>query len=231
MALIAHCICNTKNKSYFAAQSKSIYGNDDDNGIILQRAGMSFPDIRIPAHRHTLLLGDSGRGKTTLLHLLSGLSRPDTGKVTLAGRDLYALRGAKLDAFRSQNMGFIFQEPHLLKNLTVMENIKLAQSLAGNRPDGTEIAKLLRYLQLEDKASVLPHRLSRGQKQRAAIARAVVNKPGLLLADEPTASLDDTNTDLVLQLLLDVAGNYGSTLLIATHDKRIKDHFEHSYRL
>jgi len=151
--------------------------------------------------------------------------------VTLSGRDLYTLRRSRLDTFRSQNLGFIFQEPHLLRNLTVMENIKLAQSLAGNRPDGTEIAGLLRYLQLEDKAPVLPHRLSRGQKQRVAIARAIINKPGLLLADEPTASLDDTNTDLVLKLLLDVAGNYGSTLLIATHDKRIKEHFEHAYQL
>src|SRR5690606_30388861 len=118
-----------------------------------------------------------------------------------------------------------------LPNLTVLENIKLAQSLARNPLDEEAIRELLRYLQVEDKASSKPRQLSRGQKQRVAIARAVINKPALLLADEPTASLDDKNTALVLQLLFEVADNYGSTLLIATHDKRIKDHFTHSYQL
>lgn len=196
-----------------------------------QGVALSFPDIHIPTHQHTLLLGDSGQGKTTLLHLLSGLSRPTTGKVNLSGQDLYALRGSALDSFRSKHLGFIFQEAHLLPNLTVLENIKLAQSLARNPLDEEAIRELLRYLQVEDKASSRPRQLSRGQKQRVAIARAVINKPALLLADEPTASLDDKNTALVLQLLFEVADNYGSTLLIATHDKRIKDHFTHSYQL
>src|SRR5690606_30779157 len=132
---------------------------------------------------------------------------------------------------RAKNLGFIFQEAHLLRNLTVAENLKLAQSLAKNVVDDKAIVDMLAYLQLEDKADVLPNQLSRGQKQRVAIARAVINRPGLLLADEPTASLDDKNTDLVLNLLFDIANNYGSTLLIATHDKRIKDHFSTSYQL
>lgn len=196
-----------------------------------QGAKLTFPDIRIAKNQHSLLLGDSGTGKTTLLHLLSGLSKPTTGEVHLMNQSLYTMRGAALDAFRAKNLGFIFQEAHLLRNLTVTENIKLAQYLAKNPVDEQAIDELLDQLQLNDKAHVLPNQLSRGQKQRVAIARAVINRPGLLLADEPTASLDDKNTDLVLQLLFNIANNYGSSLLIATHDKRIKDQFTNSYQL
>ena len=196
-----------------------------------QGTKLEFPDIHIAKNQHSLLLGDSGTGKTTLLHLLSGLSKPTTGEVHLMNQSLYAMNGTALDAFRAKNLGFIFQEAHLLRNLTVTENIKLAQSLAKNPVDEQAVVEILDYLQLKDKAHVLPSQLSRGQKQRVAIARAVINRPGLLLADEPTASLDDKNTDLVLQLLFGIASNYGSTLLIATHDKRIKDQFAHSYQL
>lgn len=196
-----------------------------------QGVKLDFPDIHITQNQHSLLLGDSGTGKTTLLHLLSGLSTPTSGNVNLMEHALHDMTGSKLDAFRAKNLGFIFQEAHLLRNLTVAENLKLAQSLAKNVVDEKAIVDMLAYLQLEGKADVLPNQLSRGQKQRVAIARAVINRPGLLLADEPTASLDDKNTDLVLNLLFDIANNYGSTLLIATHDKRIKDHFSTSYQL
>lgn len=192
---------------------------------------LTFQDIQVLRHQHSLLLGDSGTGKTTLLHLLSGFLRPTTGTVKLMEKDLYGFKGSALDAFRSQNLGFIFQEAHLLPNLTILENIKLAQSLAKNLVNETTILQLLAQLQLEDKASSRPNQLSRGQKQRVAIARAIINKPALLLADEPTASLDDKNTEIVLQLLFDIANNYGSTLLIATHDKRIKEHFSNAYQL
>ena len=190
-----------------------------------------FPSIAIEAHQHSLLLGDSGTGKTTLLHLLSGLTAPSAGEVRLLGQDLYGLSSSKRDAFRAQNLGFIFQEAHLLRNLSVVENIKLAQSLAKNSIDEPRIHRLLESLQLGDKANSLPNQLSRGQKQRVAIARALINRPGLIMADEPTASLDDNNTERVLQLLFDLANEYGSTLLIATHDKRIKDHFTNAYQL
>ncbi len=196
-----------------------------------QGVKLEFPDIHIVKNQHSLLLGDSGTGKTTLLHLLSGLSKPTTGEVHLINHSLYTMSGATLDGFRAKNLGFIFQEAHLLRNLTVTENIKLAQRLAKNPVNEQTIVETLDYLQLKDKANVLPNQLSRGQKQRVAIARAVINRPGLLLADEPTASLDDKNTDLVLQLLFNIASNFGSTLLIATHDRRIKDHFTNSYQL
>lgn len=192
---------------------------------------LEFPDVHIQKNQHTLLLGDSGTGKTTLLHLLSGLSKPTSGIITIDGQDIYALSESKLDAFRAAHIGFIFQEAHLLKNLTVSENIQLAQSLAKKKVDTNQVNEVLNKLQLIDKANNYPNQLSRGQQQRAAIARAVINNPQILIADEPTASLDDTNTKHVLDLLLDTASNYGATLLIATHDKRIKDNFNNTYQL
>ncbi|ERJ60500.1 ABC transporter ATP-binding protein [Sphingobacterium paucimobilis] len=192
---------------------------------------LQFPDFKIEKHQHTLLLGDSGTGKTTLLHLLSGLSRPTSGKVFINNQDIYQLGESQLDRFRADNIGFIFQEAHLLKNLTIGENIALAQTLAKKTVDKTAIAAILDKLQLSEKINSYPSQLSRGQMQRAAIARAVINGPKLLVADEPTAALDDTNTKHVLDLLLDTATTYDATLLIATHDKRIKDNFSNTYQL
>lgn len=193
--------------------------------------GILFADVEIKKGEHSLLLGDSGTGKTTLLHLLSGLSKPTTGKVWIDNQDIYSLGSTDLDKFRGQHIGFIFQEAHLIKNLTIEENIRLAQNLANKKENKTAVLEVLHKLQLEDKANSYPDELSRGQLQRAAIARAVINGPNLLVADEPTASLDDTNTKLVLDLLLNTASNYNATLLIATHDNRIKGHFNNTYQL
>jgi putative ABC transport system ATP-binding protein len=190
-----------------------------------------FEDVSIEHGQHTLLLGDSGSGKTTLLHLLSGLSKPATGQDFIGEQRIYELSDSKLDTFRAQNIGFIFQEAHLLKNLTIFENIQLAQHLAHAHSDKNQILALLDKLQLSNQARSYPQKVSRGQLQRAAIARAIVNKPKLLIADEPTASLDDKNTARVLELLLDTASKHAATLLIATHDKRIKDHFSNTYHL
>ncbi|MNK14134.1 Bacitracin export ATP-binding protein BceA [compost metagenome] len=192
---------------------------------------IEFPDIRIEKGQHTLLLGDSGSGKTTLLNILGGLSRPETGLVKINNQDLSLLSNSKLDRFRAQYIGFIFQEAHLLRNLTLLENIKLAQSLAGKRIDLNAIHFILTQLQLDQKSDAYPNELSRGQLQRAAIARSIINKPALLIADEPTAALDDNNTYRVLELLLSIANTAGSTLLITTHDKRIKDQFSKMYLL
>lgn len=213
----------------------------DMNNYVLHTTNLSFSysketqirfdNLQLQPLQHTLVLGDSGAGKSTLLHLLGGLSRPDTGTVSIIDQDIYALNDSKLDLFRAAHIGFIFQDAHMLKNLTIVENIALAQHLAKNQVKRTEIMTILDTLQLAEKGNNLPNELSRGQLQRAAIARALINRPKILLADEPTAALDDNNTQKVLALLLDAAQTYGATLLIATHDKRIKDHFSNTYIL
>ena len=194
-------------------------------------SALQFPTIHIEKHNHTLLLGESGSGKTTLLHLIGGLSSPTSGKVYIENQDIYALSEEKRDLFRAKNMGFIFQDAHLLKNLTIEENIILAQYLAKEKQNRSAVSSILEKLQIKDKAHSYPHQLSRGQLQRAAIARALINNPKILIADEPTAALDDTNTKHVIDLILDTATNFGATLLIATHDTRIKSFFAHTYQL
>ena len=192
---------------------------------------LSFQDLQLSDQEHTLVLGDSGSGKSTLLNLIAGFSLPTTGEVIIKGQNLYQLSGSDLDKFRAQNLGFIFQEAHLLKNLNVTENIKLAQSLAGLATDAQAIQALLEKLQLGGYGNRKPNELSRGQVQRVAIARALINKPALLIADEPTAALDDKNTFLVVELIKELAKEQGSTLLISTHDKRLKDEFTNNYIL
>lgn len=192
---------------------------------------LHFEDLRIMQQQHTLILGESGSGKSTLLNLIAGFSKPSTGKVTILQQDLYQLQESKLDKFRAQHLGFIFQEAHLLKNLTVSENIKLAQSLAGLPVQEEAIMHVLGKLQLEGLTHRKPNELSRGQVQRVAIARSLINKPALLIADEPTASLDDKNTFLVIELIKALADEQGSTLIISTHDKRLKDEFSTNYQL
>lgn len=192
---------------------------------------LTFPIVHIEKNKHSLLLGESGSGKTTLLHLLGGLSSPTSGKVFIDDTDIYALSEQERDLFRAKNMGFIFQDAHLLKNLTIEENILLAQYLAKEKQDKNAVAEILNKLQIKDKSTSYPNQLSRGQLQRAAIARAVINKPKILIADEPTAALDDTNTKHAIDLLLHIASNYDATLLIATHDTRIKSYFANTYQL
>lgn len=187
---------------------------------------LTFPDIECQKGERWLLLGQSGSGKTTLLHLLGGLRTAKDGDVIVNGISLKGLTQEALDQFRGQHIGIIFQKAHFIKALSVEENLALAQSLAGKPIDRDRIKTLLERLNVSHKLKSKPDQLSIGEQQRVAIARALVNKPSVILADEPTSALDDINCDEVVQLLEQQAAEENATLLIVTHDGRLKEKFE-----
>lgn len=191
----------------------------------------TFPDVACAPGEHLVILGESGKGKTTLLHLLAGLLKPTAGAVRIAGTETSALSGAALDRFRGQHVGVIFQTAHFVASLSVLDNLLLPNYLTGTRQDKQRAEQLLERLQLKDKAHRKPAELSVGEQQRVTIARAVMNKPALLLADEPTSALDDRNAAHVISLLEEQAAETGAALIIVTHDQRIKDHFQHRLAL
>lgn len=180
---------------------------------------------------HWLVLGPSGCGKTTLLHVIAGLLRPSEGEVEVAGQALAALSGAALDRWRGRTVGIALQAQHLVPHLSVRDNLRIAQYLAGEPQDDARIAETLGALGVADKAARKPSELSHGERQRVAIARAVVNRPKLLLADEPTANLDDDSAARAIDLLTEQAQGQGATLVVATHDARVKAKFGHTLRL
>ena len=196
------------------------------------RTVLATPAITINNGEHTLILGDSGCGKTTLLSLLAGLQQPTKGEITIDGQNLAHLKNTALDAFRGHTIGMIFQQLHLIDALSAGQNVALAYRMAGVSINNTAIRTLFTDLGLQGMAHRKPHQLSHGQAQRVAIARALVNKPKLILADEPTSALDDTHAEQVIALLLKQAEAHGATLVIATHDQRLKQHFkQHIIRL
>ena len=192
---------------------------------------MRFPDIHCQSGEHWLLLGQSGSGKTTLLNLLGGLLRPQEGVVKVGNTEIQNLKPAALDQFRGKNIGIIFQKPHFVGALTVEENLQIAQYLANEKQDKNRIQSLLASLNLADKLHAKTSELSEGEKQRVSIARALINRPEIILADEPTSALDDKNCEEVVNLLETQAKEQNATLLIVTHDNRLKDHFKNQINL
>ncbi|WP_305981693.1 ABC transporter ATP-binding protein [Roseivirga thermotolerans] len=187
---------------------------------------LSIPQLQVEEGKHLLILGASGSGKTTLLHILGGLLAPQEGTVRIGQTDLYRLSGAQRDKYRGQNIGLIFQKAHLISALSVQDNLLLAQYLAGMAQDRGRVKEVLTNLGLADKLYKKVKALSQGEQQRVTIARALLNRPRVILADEPTASLDDTNAHKVIDLLKSQAEQNNASLLIATHDQRVKDQFE-----
>ena len=185
----------------------------------------TFPNIQCEKGEKLLLLGASGVGKTTLLHLLGGLLRPTQGEVSINGQNLAALKGTHLDHFRGRNIGIIFQHPHFLRALTVSENLILAQQLAGLKVDKPLIYSFLDNLNMGHQRDVKTDRLSVGEQQRVGIIRALINRPAVVLADEPTSALDDANCQEVIRLLNTCAND--AALIIVTHDARLKSDFKH----
>lgn len=183
---------------------------------------LTFPDIALAAGESLLVLGKSGSGKTTLLNLLAGLLKPLSGEIKLAGQNLAALNGQELDLFRGKEIGIVFQKPHLLAALNLKENLQMAHFFSKKK--GQNIDELLKELGLGSKAKSSVLTLSEGEAQRVSIARALANSPKLILADEPTSSLDDENTEKVIKLLKTQAAKIGAALIIVTHDQRVKSH-------
>jgi putative ABC transport system ATP-binding protein len=189
------------------------------------RTVLDLPAWRVERGGHTLVIGPSGCGKSTLLHLIAGLIRPSRGRIAIDGQDLAALGPVALDAFRGRRIGIILQSMHLIGALTVRDNLRLARSLARQPRAPERIEGLLEELGLGRLARFRPRQLSQGERQRLAIARAVLNQPSLILADEPTSALDDANCAAVLDLLRRQAQATGATLVVATHDHRLAPHF------
>ncbi len=180
---------------------------------------------------HWLVLGPSGSGKTTLLHILAGFLKPSYGQVTVAGNRLDKLKTAAVARFRARHIGIVLQHLHLIESLTVSRNLAIAQYFSRLGQNRARVLEVLADLGLAKKAHAYPHELSFGQAQRVAVARAIVNRPTLLLADEPTSNLDEANCMQTLDMLDAQARACRATLVIATHDQRIKARFRNQYVL
>ena len=186
---------------------------------------IALPLLQIARGEHTLLLGPSGCGKTTLLNVMAGIAAPQSGRVSINGTALDSLGVSERDRFRGRHIGLVMQRLHLISALTIQKNLRLAQRLAEVAVDDAAILHALQTLGVADKLDRFPHELSQGEAQRVAIARAVVNRPALILADEPTSALDDGNCLAAIDLLFAQADAHAVTLIVATHDARIKARF------
>jgi ABC-type lipoprotein export system ATPase subunit len=191
----------------------------------------TFPDLKCDASDVLLITGNSGKGKTTLLHLLAGLLRPKNGEISIENTNINSLSEKKLDQFRGKNIGLILQQSHFIASMTVLENVVLASWLATGKKAIQKAEKLLSELDLDNQKHKLPSQLSIGQQQRVSIARALINEPKLLLADEPTSSLDDENAFKVADLLEKLSKEYNAALVIVTHDSRLKNKFSNQINL
>ena len=192
---------------------------------------LDLPCWRIGAGEHCLVVGRSGSGKSTLLHLLAGLAAPREGSIRVAGQDLAALSASARDRFRGRSVGLVLQTFHLLDTLSVFDNVRLARRLAGLPEDRARCREVLEDLGVAELGRARPSTLSHGRAQRVALARAVVNRPGVILADEPTSSLDDESCERVAVLIEAEAARHGATLVVATHDSRLRGRFERSLSL
>lgn len=190
-----------------------------------------FPDIHLNKGESLLILGKSGVGKTTLIHLLAGLLQPSSGRIELNGTNYADLSNKKLDLFRGENIGMIFQKPYFIRNLNILDNLLLSLYLSGNKQDKDKIIYLLEEIGLGERIYSKPDELSQGEQQRAAIALSLIKQPKLILADEPTSSLDDANCQKIIKLLKDQSAVTQSKLIIITHDNRLKKQFKKSIQL
>lgn len=194
-------------------------------------ASFNFPNISLKAQENLLILGKSGIGKTTFLHLLAGLLTPISGKILIDDITINSLSQSKLDVFRGQYIGLVFQKNYAVKTLSVLENLQARLFFSKKTINYEEIDKLLEQLGIKDCKKSKIYELSEGQLQRLGIALSVIHKPKVILADEPTSSLDDDNCKIVMELLIKQAKQTKANLIVITHDHRIQSFFQNSITL
>ncbi|WP_146515296.1 ABC transporter ATP-binding protein [Rubripirellula amarantea] len=187
---------------------------------------LDIPHFEIGEAEQVALIGQSGGGKTTLLHLLAGLLKPDSGQIRVAGTELTKLSEQGRDRFRAAVIGYVFQTFNLLPAFTAIENVKLGMTFGQGSPDQKRAYDLLDRVGLADRAGYLPSQMSVGQQQRVAIARSLAGKPKLLLADEPTANVDPASAKTVLDLIRTSCRDENISLLIVTHDMNVANQFD-----
>jgi putative ABC transport system ATP-binding protein len=191
----------------------------------------SFPNITLEKGENLLILGASGIGKTTLLHLLAGLLKPVTGEIYINKVALNVLKNNKLDTFRGENIGLVFQKKHAIQSLNVFDNLKARLLFSNPLVNDKKIEIVLAQLGLSELKTSKVSELSEGQLQRLGIALSVIHNPQVILADEPTSSLDDKNCKIVIELLINQAKQTNANLIVITHDHRIKSFFQNSITL
>lgn len=193
-----------------------VYGADEN-----QVAALDNVSLTIEKGDFTAIIGSSGSGKSTLLHIIGGVDVPTSGKVYLDGQDVYAQNNEKLAIFRRRQVGLIYQFHNLIPTLNVVENITLPILMDRRKVNTKRLNDLLELLGLKDRKTHLPNQLSGGQQQRVSIGRALMNAPAVMLADEPTGSLDSKNGHEIVKLLKESNKRYGQTLILVTHDENI----------
>lgn len=192
---------------------------------------LDIPHFEVPAGEQMVLVGRSGCGKTTLLHVIAGISRPDQGKVEVNGCDLATLPEAGRDRFRADNIGYVFQTFNLLAGFSALENVLLGMTFSRGRADTARAAALLTRVGLSHRLSHRPAMLSVGEQQRVAIARALANRPKLLLADEPTANVDTRNQEHLIELIRETCAEENVALILVTHSPEVAGNFQRVERL
>ena len=195
---------------------KKYYGSGDT-----QVRALDGVDLAVENGEFVAIVGTSGSGKSTLLHMLGGLDRPTSGRVTVDGKDIFSLKDEALTIFRRRKIGFVFQSYNLVPVLSVYENIVLPVELDGRRPDQDYLQEVIAVLGLEKKRNSRPNQLSGGQQQRVGIARALAAKPAILLADEPTGNLDSRTSQDVLGLMKVAGQKFSQTMVMITHNEEI----------
>lgn len=192
------------------------YGSGETAVQALKKVSFS-----VPKGEYIAIVGESGSGKSTLLNMIGALDNPTSGKVLIDGKDIFSMKESELTIFRRRNIGFIFQAFNLIPELTVEQNIIFPVLLDYQKPDRQYLEELLEVLNLKYRRNHLPSQLSGGQQQRVAIGRALITRPSIILADEPTGNLDTQNSSEVIALLKNTSKRYAQTIIMITHNRRI----------